>query len=79
METKNQLNISDYKPNLTIYLDHHQPNFKNIIYQPHLDSCIKKINVNDMENKLKLFRKKLYNINYLDDEDEINDIYPSTK
>lgn len=78
METKNQLNISDYQPNLKIYLDH-QPNFKNIIYQPHLNYCIKKINENDMENKLKLFRKKLYNINYLDDEDEINDIYPSTK
>ena len=36
-------------------------------------------NKNKNINKMELFKNKLYTMNYFEDENEINDLYPSTK
>ena len=36
-------------------------------------------NINSTSNKLESFKKKLININYFEDDNDINIIYPSTK
>lgn len=50
----------------------------NLKENPKLNINIQ-MNANQNKNKLELFKKKLYNMNYFDNNDETNYLYPSSK